>query len=214
MFSNNYLTLSYLVSGAMLLYFMGKECNNSKIKRFMCITFLLSTSILTSARTGIFSFIFIFVIHSILNFLNLIKKGLFKKSFFVVIANISLIIISYLLVGKTRKSAKFSDSGRGKLNSKGIQIFLGKPLCGIGFGSNDIIGTFPHNLLIQSLAQGGLLYAIPLICFFCKVLWVAYKKDIKILPTIACVLFGSFFIPNILHSRFLSALLLLLSIKI
>lgn len=203
----------YLVSGAMMMYFYKSKHLKSKKKWMMGIGFLLLTSILTSARTGIVAFIVIFAIYSVLNVLNLIKKGSIK-GIIIIIGNIVVVIISYLLIGRTRNIAKFSDSGRNKLNGEAFKIFLDNPYWGIGFGSGNYIGMLPHNILFQSLAQGGILYTIPLILFLFVLLYRAYKKDIEMLPVFLCVLFGSFFIPNIFNSRFLPVLALMLSINI
>lgn len=203
----------YLVSGAMLEYFCKSRNTRFKTKNIVKISFLLIVSILTSARTGIVSFIIIFGIYSFLNTLNLIGKGS-ARSILLIIGSVILVVISYLLVGRTRSIAKFSDSGRNALNVTAFNIFLENPYFGIGFGNGNYPSMLPHNILFQSLAQGGLLYTIPLILFLVYILLKAYRKDTGMLPVLLCVLIGSFFIPNIFNSRFLPVLVLLLSISI
>lgn len=201
----------FLTSGAMMMYFSHNERLKSRIKWIIIIVCLLTSSVLTSARTGIVSFIIVFAMYSSLNVLNLIRKGSIK-SIKVIIMNLTVIIASYSLIGRSRSTAKFSDSGRSVINFKAFKIFLENPILGIGFGNNDQLGTFPHNIFFQSLVQGGLLYTIPLIIFLLVLLWTAYKKDTNILAVLLCILFGALFIPNIFSSRFLPVIALLLSI--
>lgn len=203
----------YLASGAMLIYFLENKYEKFYGKKMSYIGILLYTSILTSARTGIISFVVIFGFFSVIYLLKLIKAGSIK-SILIIMANITIIIIGYFLTNKTRSTGAFSDSGRMQLNAKAFDIFLSNPFLGIGFGSENYMGMLPHNILFQSIAQGGLLYTVPLMVFILIMLWEAYKHSKEVFPVLLCILFGALFIPNIFNSRFLPALALLVSISI
>ncbi len=115
----------------------------------------------------------------------------------------------------TRGKAIFSDSGRKALNEIAFTVFLKNPLLGIGFGRENykqLVGMLPHNILYQSLAQGGLVYTIPLILFMFLVVWETYKRNSEILPVLLCVLVGGLFVPNLFNSRFVPVLFLLSTI--
>ena len=107
-----------------------------------------------------------------------------------------------------------SDSGRQILNARAFDIFINSPFIGVGFGSSTYGGTIPHNLIYQSLAQGGLLFTIPISLFFAIILFSSFKRDKDLFFVLLTVLIGSMFIPNIFNSRFLSAILILFGIGI
>lgn len=101
------------------------------------------------------------------------------------------------------------------LNKQAINVFRESPLLGKGFGVNNyssMIGMIPHNLFFQFLAQGGLIYIIPMLLFVIISTVYAFKKGKKILIPFLTILVGAMFIPDIFNSRFLGAVLLLLSI--
>ena len=201
----------YLVSGAMMLYFFKERDRYFGNRWIAYFIFLLLASIFTSARTGIVAFIVSFVIFNLGKIIDFIKKD-FRKGIIIILAIILLILFSLLLFSEIRDTAIFSDSGRFKLNQRAFEIFLSSPLCGLGFGNSNYPGMLPHNLLFQYLAQGGILFTLPLIGFLLTLLWEAYRRDKNLVPTLICLLIGSLFIPNIFDSRFLPGLLFILSL--
>lgn len=209
----------FLASGAIAVFFIKKD--GSKFNKYWIgeMIFLLIASIITSARTGIVSFIVVFFIYSILRIRSLITSGSVKKVFLIIFLNIGVLVGSYYLLSKVRPNMKrlFSLSGRIELNMEAFGIFMQNPIFGIGLGRHnysDLIGMIPHNIVFQSLVQGGLFFTIPLLLFLFTLVWILYKKDRKLLPVISLILIGSLFIPNVFHSRFLTVLLLLLSLRI
>ncbi len=202
----------YLSSGAMMLYFFDNKYMFFKNTWIFYFALILVTSILTSARTGITAFIIIFTIYNLQNILRHIKRGSIK-TITITLVIILIFFLSYFLVSKTRNIGKFSDSGRLALNQKALEVFMVNPFFGIGFGDSNYVGMLPHNFLFQNLAQGGLLFIIPLIIFLVTIISTAYKKDKSLVPTLMCILLGSLFVPNIFGSRFLPTLLLILSLK-
>lgn len=205
----------YLSSGAIMVYFIKRKNNKLDTKIVSEMIFLVITSVLTSARTGIVAFAAVFCSYIFFEFIKLVLKGSRKAVFFAIV-NFAVIITSYLLIVKARGKNSLNDSGRLKLNKMAFDTFLKNPILGLGFGSSNytnLVGTLPHNIFYQALAQGGLIYTIPLIIFLFLVLWTAYKNDIGMLPVISCILIGSLFIPNILNSRFLPVIFLMLVLR-
>ncbi|MGY3718134.1 O-antigen ligase family protein [Sutcliffiella cohnii] len=206
----------FIASGAMMVYFVKSKYAKLNIFWIFEMSFLLLASLATSARTGITAFSIIFVVYSLFKFIHLLSKGSIKV-LYIMLLNLIILVGSYLVFIRVRQGVGFSGSGRENLNDIAFSVFLENPLLGIGFGRenyNILVGMMPHNILFQSLAQGGLIYTIPLLIFLLLTLLLCYKYDRKLLPVFACVLVGSLFIPNIFNSRFFPVLLFLLSIKI
>ena len=205
----------FLSSGAMAIYFMHRKGQNLEKYWFIKMVFLLVSSLLTTARTGIVAFVATISFCNVFMSGDLIRKRSIKIIFYVFLNSIVL-IGGYIGIYAVRPERGFADSGRNTINQRALNIFLDNPFLGIGFGRNNIInsiGVMPHNIFFQSLVQGGLLFAIPLFLFLLTILWIAYKKNRTLFPVILCVLIGAFFIPNIFNSRFLTILLFILSIN-
>ena len=60
------------------------------------------------------------------------------------------------------------STGRDVLTKKAVEGFLESPLWGKGIGSfDDYSGTYPHNIILQLLYEGGVLLALPIMyCLF------------------------------------------------
>lgn len=203
----------YLVSGAIAVYFIKSKNTYNRYTWIFEMLFLLATSIITSARTGIVAFIIVFILYSLYRIIKYLKNG-WRNAVSVIIINIALLLTIYFLVFRVRGLKSFSDSGRMNINYRAFNYFLENPIIGIGFGDTNYPGTIPHNIIFQSLAQGGLLYSIPLFLFIGIILWIAYKKDFDFFPIFLCIVLGSMFIPNIFDSRFLPVLLLVFILRI
>lgn len=205
----------YLVTGAVLLLYLIDERKLDKKNGYVNILFLIIISIITSARTGVFSFIVVFAIFVLPKFLYyLIYK--FPRVIILILALIVLAGSSVTLVGRVRGNRKFSDSGRGALNREAFNIFLERPIFGVGFGSknySEISGMLPHNLIFQYLAQGGLILSIPLFIILAMILSIVKKKDGVLFGIILSILVGSLFIPNIFNSRYMGVVFLMFSMR-
>lgn len=205
----------YLVTGAALLLYLIDEGKIDMKKGVINIVFLVITSIMTSARTGVFSFIVVFGLFVLPKFFYYLIYN-FPRVIALTLAVVLLLGSSLMLVGRVRGNRKFSDSGRGTLNEKAFKLFLEKPIFGVGFGSDNyskISGMLPHNLIFQYLAQGGLILCIPLFIALIMILAITKKNDIVLFGAILCILIGSLFIPNIFNSRYMGAIFLIFSIR-
>lgn len=201
----------YIVSGAILLFFSKYTKDTKLFCKYALIALLLISSILTSARTGIVAFIAVFGVYFINVLIKMFKKDK-KSSIILLLFGIVSLLITYFILSNMRPLDLFNDSGRSKLNALALDKFFKSPLLGVGFGDNNYGGMLPHNIFYQSLAQGGLIYSVPLFSFFISIIYKAYKSDIGTFVTLACILIGSLFIPNIFDSRFLMVILFLISL--
>ena len=204
----------YLASGAMLVYSLRNRVTTSDFQQLFFVSFLLIGSILTSARTGIAAFLLVFVLSSIPKFIKLLISGSIKVVA-IVIANISLVLISFTIISRFRPQDLLSDSGRGYTSNMALRIFMSNPLLGVGFGIGNyrvIYGTMPHNILLQLLVQGGIVLAIPVVIFLVYVVFsmIHYKKDT--LLTFLVLLVGALFIPDIFNSRFFAIVLFIIGL--
>lgn len=205
----------YLVTGSIILLKLVDNDKMDKKRGCMNILFLVLASIITSARTGVFSFIVVFGLFMIPKFFRYLLQN-FPRALLIMLSVVVLLGSVVVLFDRVRGNRKFNDSGRGSLNEIAFKLFLDNPIFGVGFGSSNytkIAGMLPHNLIFQYLAQGGLFFALPLFIILYVVLSISKKKDGIVFMTILCILVGSLFIPNIFNSRFLGIVFLIFSIR-
>jgi|GEM_PF-6320599 len=205
----------FIASGAVGIYFYKRKQTESKKYWMAEFVLLLIASVVTSARTGMMAFIAVFIIFNGLEIISLAIKGS-RKAIILLISNLGIIIVGLIGLSLVRPESLISDSGRSDLNQLALNTFLENPLLGMGFGGSsyaNLVGMIPHNIIYQSLAQGGLLFTIPLFLFVGTILYTAYKENAYVFSSILVVLIGSLFIPDIFNSRFFPVLLLLLAMK-
>ena len=69
------------------------------------------------------------------------------------------------------------SAGRFKIYNMAFNEFLQSPIWGNGIGSfNSYKGTFPHNIFLQLMVEGGLFFVIPFTVIFIKGIIYIYKK--------------------------------------
>lgn len=208
---NDYSFLSlFLVSGAMFLY-----ANRTKYNDNFLVGFLLISSMLTSARTGVAAFLVVYSFKSFIDFLKLYQERSRKLLVYISVYIIIILIIFYGMK-MFRPGDILSDSGRSGLNVLGIDLFLSNPIFGNGFGTKSIsliIGGLPHNLVVQFLSQTGVYITTILILFITLLSIKLYKYKRNIFWTFLTIMIGALFIPDIFNSRFLSILFLIIGVN-
>lgn len=196
-FDFSFLSL-YLVSS--IYWVFPYIFKNNKIHSipFLVITILLSAAFFTTARTGLVAFgasILVYLFQFVLNK----KKDRFKTKDMIIF--ISFILLGLIILYFLTTSRGFGSSGRGPLNSQAIQDFLKKPMVGNGLSYN-INGFKPHNIVIQWLAQSGIIATMSLVILISALLYRLTKESLYDTMTVITILLGSFFIPDIFISRF------------
>lgn len=191
----------FLASGAAVAIFEKKY-------HFLAVP-LLITSAISSAKTGIIAFILALIIFLITN--ASIKT--FLKGFLVV----PVLFLALTTLTLVRQENFLESSERIESIKKSIIIILKNPLFGVGLGTESFKAAFdtriPHNIIIQQLVQIGLpgTLLFVLILMDCLVLSLKQRKDRPgIVFTFLTILMGSMFIPDIVNSRFLPIVILLI----
>ena len=82
------------------------------------------------------------------------------------------------------------SAGRFKIYNMAFNEFLQSPIWGNGIGSfNSYKGTFPHNIFLQLMVEGGLFFVIPFTVIFIKGIIYIYKKGRNTVSGGLCSLF-------------------------
>jgi O-antigen ligase len=212
----SFLSLFLASASGILIDFFEKNKNlreKSIFSRIFLIFLFMIASLLTSARTGIVSFFIASIIIYNLYFSNILSFS-FKK---IIVGIIILFILLILIYGLPRlRGDIFSSSGRIESYILGLQIFRQNPVWGCGLGVRSYKERFgytiPHNVIIQYLSQTGLLLTILILILLFDIIKKAWKIKISsIFITLLTIMIGSLFIPDILNSRFLIALNLIIN---
>lgn len=204
----------YLASGATMVFLKGVNYYKSTFRWGFLIIILLIASLITSARTGIAAFLMVLVVYSLGRLLVLLSKGS-VKSILLLLFNGVILAGSYFVLNRVRIGDLSGDSGRFDINITAFEVFMQNPFLGLGFGVSSYaqsIGTIPHNILFQLLAQGGIVFMLPLIIFLFVIAVISYKKNKVLFGGYVTILFGALFIPDIFNSRFLTGIILLISV--
>lgn len=200
--------LSLFLSSAIPLVW---KQNKAITYRISSAVILLIASFLTSARTGLFCFVAVLAVIFYIEILKGSKISRKQKIYFSLI----LVVVGIALVGLLtlwRGNKLFDDSGRFDLMYKAVTLFKSNVLLGIGFGMKQYPGVIPHNIFFQYLAQGGLFLILPLLYYIyqCYLILFGQKKNIDLKYALMIILVGSQLIGNIVDSRFLLVIIMLI----
>lgn len=203
----------YLVTAAMLLLILFVETKKVSIINFVILfSFLVFTSILVSARTGIFSLIVTILLYFIFRF----KKDFVKVSILSVIGLTSVPFLLNYLTSIRKYERLFDGSGRLELAYKAWNVFLKNPVIGVGFGRDNLVNNYnmivPHNFFIQYLLQFGIVgFVIIVFNFF--IFYMKYSRNNYLMWLFLLCFIGSMLIPDIVSSRFLSVIIVMIMIN-
>ena len=173
---------------------------------FIITIFLMIASFLTTARTGLIALAFSLPVVALLKpkvskikTLNL-NKTIFKV---LIIAGLTIAIVFFGL------SSRGADSS-GRLTSyyKALKDSMDHILIGNGL-SYPVDGMRPHNMLIQTLSQMGIIVTIFTGVYFAKLTNIVRKQSYIIFSSIILCFLGFMFIPDFILSRFFIVLLMI-----
>ncbi|WP_042470988.1 O-antigen ligase family protein [Bacillus ndiopicus] len=202
----------YLLTPVFFIYFEKMRV----VLKIPLLLLLAIASFMTTARTGITAlgiciilFLFVYTLK------NIIKRTPLIVVFWSGLITIGSVIL--FLVGKVRSGDLLSGSGRMEGYTIAISEWLKSPLLGIGFDMRtykENVGTaMPHNIVIQTLLQGGIVYLFLFVILFLIIYLSIYKVNKHEIWGFILVILGAQFIPDILDSRFFLVIILLLLIK-
>lgn len=178
--------------------YLDKE--KSMWRTIYVIALHIFSSYLTSARTGLVSFVAVLFISAFLYVIILNKLEISLKKRFILFSFV--IIISSAIMYTIAIGRGFHGSGRDNINVDAISDFIKSPIIGKGLGWMGLNNIVPHNFFIQYMVQTGLIFLIPLLVSLTLLLNNIRKSNIAIFLGICISLVGSMFVPDILSSRF------------
>ncbi len=168
---------------------------------------LLGASMLTTARTGVIS-----IAATAMAMIAVRAGKKFKPAYLIILGVIGAgaLLALGITAGARGGQSFFADNGRIATFRSGWNNFLHSPLFGTGLGIENYASSpyteaeFPHFTLLQLLAQTGVLGAAS----FTALVIALYRKARHRSrvgaerAAILCGIIGSFFIPDIMNSRF------------
>ena len=103
-----------------------------------------------------------------------------------------------------------NSSGRIDGYIEGLKCFMEHFWIGNGFGIQNYELTIPHNLIVQYLAQFGVIgFSIILLGIYPVLKKVLFNKESIIRWTVMTVIIGAMFIPDIVSSHYLTVVIVL-----
>lgn len=201
----------FIASGASICVY--NFIQSKKIVYLILSIFISFCSIITSARTGVVSLIIVFMLASIIEIGINIRKILVYIMFLPIVYFLFNIALSFIIKLRGGQSL-FDASGRLETYYTSFLVFKENIMLGIGIGIDsyrkyvlqnisDGNITIPHNFIIQSLVQFGLIGFVVIVIIMFLVVKTSFKfKDKRVFYSFLTIFIGSLFIPDILNSRF------------
>jgi O-antigen ligase len=194
----------YLASGAGAAFALLLDGQRILPKLFL-LGFLLSASVLTTARTGFVAFVLTIVL---LVFPHFLRISLRKTSIVVILLGSAVLLGGYYML-QFRPEGFFEGSGRLANYVIALRNFIESPLYGVGLGVETYAAKnsseIPHNLLLQFLTQTGVLGCVGLSMMALLLLLAALRAEPPLRYSFFVVLVGSMFVPDMINSRFFLA---------
>ncbi|QIK70035.1 hypothetical protein G7062_06945 [Erysipelothrix sp. HDW6C] len=167
----------------------------------------LLSSTLTSARTGLMTFVIVLSMMTVLYVFvfNKLSLSIMKRILvFVLLAAVSGAILYFMY-----KKRGFGSSGRTEINRDALAAFRNRPIGGNGLNWISRHGVMPHNFFTQYLAQTGVVFIVPITVALTLVINKIRQSNIVIFANSLICIVGSMFIPDILNSRFFLLIVIL-----
>jgi O-Antigen ligase. len=203
----------YIATGAILLlvsYFEEKKIN---FLPFILSEILFVFSILiVNSRTGLFALMLISVIY----LFNKLMRGNIKALFIGLILLLSIPVFCNYLLNSRGGQDLLDSSGRVDNYIESFLVFSNHKLFGVGFGLvnlKNITGlSVPHNFFVQYLVQCGIVGTLLFTLIFMVFLMKNINKNNNTRWVVYTVLLGSMLIPDIVSSRFLTVIIIMVTI--
>lgn len=179
------LSLSVFAVYSFLLIIMGARGAIASILIFVSLCYVVDAN--TSKKKIKRSIVFIICISLLLILFNplIISLYNFFESHGINSRSITRIYYAQIFGGDL-------SAGRNDIYSMAINDFFSSPIWGNGIGSFDSYkGTYPHNIFLQLMVEGGLLFLVPFLIVFFKGIKVIFTLDFnssynKMLMLILC----------------------------
>lgn len=197
----------FIVSGIPL--FCDKRIN---FKFLLLTCFLLLSSVITSARTGVVAFVLFVAFYVGTEIFKSLLTGKIKgKILFAFV--LMLILPAFLIIGMESLSGRqVTGSSSGRIDDfiTGFYYLEENIMFGGMFDKDtyyDSVSTVPHNLFIYILYMGGVTSFFIFMLWFLLVLVKVKFSDKRLLGALLICLLGFQFIPSFFSAYFLAVLL-------
>lgn len=178
--------------------------------KLVMVILVLVASLVTTARTGFTSFIIVFTIYVLFNFIKVFssKKLYYLMLFLLITSPIGI----YLGRNYTILERKISTSSSGRLEGyqTGIDFFINNPLLGIMFNPSlyhHNVEVIPHNIFIYLAVTGGTYLLLLSSWWLFTIFYRAYKiRDSNIFYSFLICLIGFQFVPSVYSAYFFAIL--------
>ncbi|WP_131173501.1 hypothetical protein [Phytopseudomonas dryadis] len=197
----------FIVSGVPLFF---ERVIGSKFLFFAC--FLLLSSVITSARTGVVAFVLFVIIYVGVEMFKALLTWKIKKIILVVFV-LMLILPVFLIIAMehlTGRQVTGSSSGRIDDFVLGLSYLKENILFGFYFDKvayNDSVSIIPHNAFVYMLYMGGVTAFSIFILWFSLVIINLRFSDKRLVGALLVCLLGFQFIPSFFSAYFLAVLL-------
>ncbi len=182
LFNINYQFLGYLLNFAILFIMYSRF---SKIEFLVISNIILLLLIYSFSRQNV-------LIHFILLFVNwVLIKDTFKRLVIGISISVIILPIIFQIVLQYDNSGLFKSiyesenvlesSGREDVFNIGLNTFLSNPLFGVGLSGmsfDNIVGVYPHNMIVEIMAETGIIGLLYLFVFFC---FYKFKTKLRVL---------------------------------
>lgn len=199
----------YLASLVPLIFYVFKRVS----VKFLLSLIVLVASFMTTARTGIFSFIIFCAIFSFYKFFASLVLGNFKKNYLKLIfggaffAPLIFLIFPYISSLSDREITT-NDSGRMQGYIDALNYVSDNFLFGAMFNSDyyfNSINVLPHNAFLYIFTMGGFLFFLLFLVFLLLVL--VYSRNKFVVSSILISFIGVMFIPSFYSMYYLGWLI-------
>lgn len=205
----------YLTSTIPLVFYIYK----SKFLKYSLSTFLLISSLITTARTGFYALLIfcclLIAIQILRYFLNpslkiRIKKLLLLSSLLIILPIALMAIIPKILEAFPRLDST-NSSGRIEGYIEAIQFGYNHLLFGAYFSTENYksyIDVLPHNLFIYIFALGGIIFFIIFMIWLILIITPLLKsKNKSVISSVIVIFIGLQFVPSFFSAYYLAMIL-------
>lgn len=204
----------YIASGIVLLVvqIMEREISINQMQILLKLAILFAGMILGNARTGVAAMI-------VVVFFYLFRKILQGNKYAITLCLISIPVAAFVINQQveSRGGQNFLDSsGRFDNYMTGLKVFLENPIMGVGFGIDNytqnlvnVIEAIPHNMIIQFLAQFGMIGTTLLLVMLFEPFRIALAGKTPQAWALLAVFAGAMLIPDIASSHYAGVLIVI-----
>lgn len=174
--------ISY-ISNFFLLYLLITEGSRGAVLAIvllLMIVFYIKLSKKMEASQGQFFFYFISLVFGyiiVMLIVNNIEKLLYWVDNYFYSKGIEIAAITKTINMVERHGLVGIFNARDRVYERGIDLFHESPIWGHGIGSYADVywGTYPHNLFLQLLVEGGILFTIPFAIILINLIWILLR---------------------------------------